>query len=380
MRGIGGMMRCLVAGLLSVTLGLVWVGGSGVAATTQARVVESTPTPAWQVNGRVLAVKIVGDRVFVGGKFTAALGPSGERVPRRNLAAFSMRTGALLSGWQADAGAPVRVIERAGRFIVVGGSFGQVAGVTRHRLAKVRITTGEVDPTFAPKFNGSIRAIDVDADAVYVGGAFTRVNGKTRLRIAKVSRAGVLDTRFKPRADKAVLGLAKAGKTAVVFVSGEFSKINGSRRNGVGAVRARGGATTRTVFRKAARPTFGLAVNSRGTRLFGAGGTYTNAAAAWNTKSGARVWQVQAMGDIQAVEFHKGRVYIGFHDGYQGNRHTKVLVASAATGAVDPRFRPRVPGFWGVRALDVAKSGVAVGGDFKFVSGVAARGWARFRY
>ncbi len=370
------MVRLLVAGLLATALSLV-VDGVGSAAML--REAKQVPAASWRVNGRVHATTMVGNTVIVGGAFTAAISPRGVVVRRRNLAAFDMRTGALLTNWQADAGAPVWTMENDGVYVYVGGAFGRVDGLLRTRMAKIRVATGVVDPTFRPSFNGTVRAIDVDAAAVYVGGRFTKVNGATRLRIAKVSRRGTLDQRFRPRSDKVVWGLAKPRYSSTVFVSGPFSRLNGVRRNGVGAVRARTGATTGRAFAHAARPTLGLAVNSDGSRLYGAGGTNTNTAAAWNTRTGARLWGVRVMGDVQAIEYYRGRVYFGFHDGYKGNRKIKLLSASASTGAVDPHFRPQFNGFWGVLAIDVSARGVVAGGDFTRVGGVAARGWVRFR-
>ena len=84
----------------------------------------------------MLATEIVGDVVYVGGTFTSATGPTGTSVPRRNLAAFSMTTGALLTGWRADAGAGVTSIVSDGQALYVGGHFGRINNVPRTRLAK----------------------------------------------------------------------------------------------------------------------------------------------------------------------------------------------------------------------------------------------------
>ncbi len=175
------LSRLLVIGLLATASGLVAGSSAGASSTVSKLTVQQS----WSVNGRVLATAIVGNTVIVGGKFTAAAGPAGESVPRQNLAAFDMTTGALLVDWQADAGAPVRAIERDGKYVIVGGSFGRVAGLSRQRLAKIDVATGGVDPIFQPSFNGSIRAIDVDASSIYVGGAFTKVVGDAGVTVAK---------------------------------------------------------------------------------------------------------------------------------------------------------------------------------------------------
>lgn len=374
---LGRVARLSLAAVLGSCLTVV-TQMTGVAASAAA-IVGDTPEASWQVNGRVYATEIVGNTVFVGGNFSSAISPSGQSVARRNLAAFSMSTGALLTQWRADAGATVRALVSDGTWLYVGGAFGRVGGEPRSRLAKVDVATGAVDASFAPSFNNTVRALDIDETAVYAGGPFTAVNGVTRNRVAKVSQStGAVDTQFTASANGAVWGVAKNPSSSVVYVSGPFSALNGVARNGVGALSSVTGATTSVVFGSAARPTLGLDVNDDGTRLFGAGGTGGNAMATWNTSTGVRLWRQVAMGDIQAVEYHRGMVYFGFHDGYQDDTRLKVLAADAVTGVVDPNFRPRFNNYWGVFAIAVTDAGVVVGGDFTQVSGVAAQGWARF--
>lgn len=367
-----GIILGVVATALAVIPGAVAAGAS--AAVT----VGDVPDPSWRVNGRVYAVEIVGDTVFVGGAFTAATSPSGQTVTRRHLAAFDADTGAVLD-WRADAGSSVRALVSDGTWLYVGGAFGRVDGQVRSRLAKVGVANAALDPTFHPSFNDTVRALDLDATSVYVGGLFTSVDGVTRHRVAKVSAAdGALDRGFVAHANGGVWGMAKNPATSAVYVSGPFSAVNGVARNGVAALSSATGATTAPVFSSSARPTLGLAVNDTGTRLFTAGGTGENAAAAWNTSTGARLWRQFAMGDIQAIEYHDGTVYFGFHDGYHDDTTLKVLAADEATGAVDPDFRPHFNRFWGVFAIGVSDDVVVVGGDFTVVSGVPAEGFARF--
>lgn len=372
--------RSLHRGTIALVIVLVAsLGLSSPPAAAATVFVGDTPELSWRVNGRVYATKVVNNTVYVGGAFTEAISPTGQVVQRRNLAAFDLATGTLRTNWRADASSTVRALASDGTWLVAGGAFAQIGGVTRSRLARVSLTTGAVDPAFAPTFNNNIRTIDVDDTFVYVGGFFTMVNGVSRSRLAKLRlQGGALDSQFNPSSDNGVWGLIKSPTSSVVYVSGEFSALNGSPRNGVGAVNSTTGATLPIVFASAARPTLGLAVSTDGARLFGAGGTGGNALAAWNTTTGVRVWRQIAMGDIQAVDYHRDTVYFGFHDGYQDDTRLKVLAADATTGLVDPAFRPRFNSYWGVFAIDVSDAGVVVGGEFTDVSGVTAQGWARF--
>ncbi len=365
-----------MSALISVVVGaLVLLAPPQAQAAVQ---VDDTPDLGWGVNGRVYATVVVGDTVIVGGSFRQAVAPNGSTVDRRNLAAFSLSTGALLTGWRADAGSTVRALAVDGDTVWVGGAFSRVAGRRHVRLARISAGSGAVDDGFTGSADGTVRALAVDGSSLYAGGVFRTANGQSRDRIAKFDRdSGSLDTTFRASANDQVWGLAKNPTSDVLYVSGRFRDLTGSSRNGVGAVSATTGATTGLVFANAARPTLGLTTNPTGTRLFGAGGSGTNSAAAWNTTSGARTWRHVTDGDIQAVAYYDGTVYFGFHDGYQGDGSTKLLAANADTGQLQP-FSPRFNNFWGVFAIAAGPGGVVAGGDFSTVSGVRARNLARF--
>lgn len=95
-RQCGGVLACM-----TMCIGLV----VGLGPPAQADVFTSdTPAAGWGVNGNVYATLVVGDTVYVGGSFSAAVSPTGQQVARANIAAFSMSSGALRTGWRADAG------------------------------------------------------------------------------------------------------------------------------------------------------------------------------------------------------------------------------------------------------------------------------------
>jgi len=59
---------------------------------------------SWRSNGTGRAVLKLGDVVYVGGGFTHVISPDGtQQVDRSNLAAFDVRTGALITSFIADA-------------------------------------------------------------------------------------------------------------------------------------------------------------------------------------------------------------------------------------------------------------------------------------
>lgn len=370
-----GRFRLMLALLVTVLLAVLVVPSA-----TAATAVSSTPLPSWSVNGRVYATEIVGDTVYVGGKFTAATSPSGQVVARRNLAAFSVTTGELRSDFRADAGSTVRALVSDGSSLYAGGYFGKIGGVDRPRLAKLALATGAVDTMFRADPGGAVLALDVQSGWVYAGGTFTTIQGAPHLRLARISaQTGVNHPTFNASADGTVRAVRKSPNTDQLFAAGSFGTLSGSSRTGVGAVDASSGAPTATLFQSSVRPTLGLAISDDGTQLFGAQGTRRNSAIAWDTVSGKEQWSVRTDGDIQAIDYHQGQVYFGFHDGYEGDTRLRLLRANAANGVVDPGFKPYFDLFWGVFAVSVSDAGVVAGGDFTRVSGVLAQGFVRFR-
>ncbi len=340
--------------------------------------VDDTPEAAWRTNGPVLATVVVGDTVVVGGHFTDAVSPTGQHVARRNLAAFSLSTGALLTGWQADADADVRALDTDGTDVWVGGYFTHVAGQGRRHLAKVSVATGALDDAFDPAATNTVRAIAVVGADVVVGGMFSRVNGALHRRIARLdARTGAPRPGFTASASKAVWGLAVDESHGVVYASGVFDALNGVPRQGAGALDLATGDTTGPAFAGSAIPTLGLDLSPDGTMLYGA--LSSNTCVAWRTTTGNRAWAIRTNGNIQAVKYFDGTVYCGFHDGYQGDTTVKLLAVDAVSGAIDASFRPSINSFLGVRAIDVTADGLVIGGNFNRVSGVSARGFALFR-
>jgi hypothetical protein len=84
------------------------------------------------------------------------------------------------------------------------------------------------------------------------------------------------------------------------------------------------------------------------------------------------------MGDVQAVRYHRGTVYFGFHEGFAGDTTVRLLAADSDTGALE-NWRPAVNSFYGVWSLDATDAALAAGGEFTIVSGVPTRAVAIFR-
>jgi len=207
-----------------------------------------------QLDTPVLALTTLGDRVYVGGKFSDARDTAtGALVRQSYLAAFDRNTGAWISSFRPQLDGTVWDLEVAGGRLIVAGQFTNIDGAAgTSALAALDPLTGAVDPTWRASLSVGgttarplARAIDVDGDWIYVGGNFTRIAGpgSTRSvgRLARVAVAtGDPDSAFRPDVEGVPYDVDAAN--GVVHVAGTLGGINGNTRRGVGTVNASNGA------------------------------------------------------------------------------------------------------------------------------------------
>ena len=127
------------------------------------------------MNGTAYATVAIGDIVYVGGSFTQAVAPNGQKVSRTNLAAFCIKTGALLSTFEGDTNNRVWALTTDGTYLYVGGEFSTYNGQPSNRLVKVHPTTGARITTFnPPAIPDDVLALAYRAlnTSVYIGGDF----------------------------------------------------------------------------------------------------------------------------------------------------------------------------------------------------------------
>ncbi|WP_182113257.1 MULTISPECIES: PKD domain-containing protein [unclassified Actinotalea] len=234
------------AGTVLVLTGLVVPAGTAAADTTPSvpgvpATVSADALPTVQVDGVVWDQVVVGDTVYVAGSFATArpsgAAPGTSTVARRNLLAFDIRTGQLISSWAPTTNAQVRAIEASpdGSRLYIGGEFTQVNGASVWRIAALNRATGALIPSFVPKPDATVRAIAVTADAVYFGGLFNAVGTQTRTRLAAASPSGEL-LPWAPAAAGAsgVNALLVSPDGSEVVVGGSFTSLNGSSDPGFG--------------------------------------------------------------------------------------------------------------------------------------------------
>ncbi|HCN78610.1 MAG TPA: hypothetical protein DIT13_15625 [Verrucomicrobiales bacterium] len=122
---------------------------------------------------------------------------------------------------------------------VIGGTFAELDGVEKTRLARVN-TDGSLDNTFAATANGEVLGIVIQSDdKILVVGSFTEINDVARNRIARLNADGSLDTGFNPNANGVVRGLLIEPDGRIV-VWGSFTSIVSTGRNRVARLNSNG--------------------------------------------------------------------------------------------------------------------------------------------
>ncbi|MFC9976911.1 hypothetical protein ACFVH6_39025 [Spirillospora sp. NPDC127200] len=247
--GIGAIAAAALVGAAFVPLGTADADTSPPEGTPPT--VSADPLPTWQVDGVVWSMTTVGNTVYATGNFTKARPPGAKagdarEVPRKNILAFNLLTGELVTSFNHSLdGQGLRIVASPdGKRVYVGGEFTTVDGQPRTRLAAFDTATGDLVAGFAPKVSNKVRGIAATNSTVYFGGNFFNVNGKSRQRLAAVKAAdgSNIDT-WRPTADDdEVMAMAMAPGDQRVIVGGKFQKLNATAKVGVGAIDATSGA------------------------------------------------------------------------------------------------------------------------------------------
>ena len=198
----------------------------------------------------VLGITSLGDRVYVGGKFSRVRDAStGQLVDHSYLAAFDRSSGAWISSFRPQLDGTVWDVEIVDGRLIVAGQFTNVDGAANTQgLAALDPITGAVDPTWQASLTlggTTVRPVaytlDREGDSIYVGGNFNRIAGPTRSlsmgRLAKVSVVdGDPDRSFRPNVDGVPFDVDAVGDT--VQVVGRFNGVNGVARRSVATLTA----------------------------------------------------------------------------------------------------------------------------------------------
>ncbi len=186
------VLAALGCALLALAIGPSGQGAQAVSpAPTHGGVVTDTPRTdlPQTLDGAVEAGDQVGNALVYGGTFDTHTLPDGTPLTQRNLVAFDVNSGALLSGFRPVVNGAVTAVEAgdvAGT-VFIGGNFTSVNGTPTQRLAKLDIATGKLVKPFSGSVNGPVKTLSRVGNRLFVGGSFTIVGGHPRANLAEVS-------------------------------------------------------------------------------------------------------------------------------------------------------------------------------------------------
>ena len=151
----------------------------------------------------VRSLTVKDGKVYIGGNFTAV-----EGKPRKNLAAVGANTNAVrVSPFAPQVGGDtsyVFALEAGDRKLYAGGGFSKVDGVPRKNLAAFSLASGALDPHWKPntseavtctdpRCSHKVRALELSSrrSSIFVGGPFSYITGSNGKGDARQSVARV---------------------------------------------------------------------------------------------------------------------------------------------------------------------------------------------
>ena len=321
--------------------------------------VTADALPTVQIDGVAWSQVIVGNTVYVAGKFGYAR-PAGaaagtQQTVRRNLLAYDVRTGNLVTSFAPDLNGQALVVTASpdGSRIYVGGDFTVANGQTRNHVAAYSTATGALVPDFKPSVSGTVRAIAASSSTVYLGGGITAVGTTSRTRLAAVSATngallpwapvagtgstagnrlpvfdkagnptGTLDAAANARTSSDVYALVLTGGGSQVVASGRFDTLNGAKATGIGALDPTTGATrafavNQLITNQGVNSAI-YSLSTDGTTVYGTGYDYygpgnVEGTFAAKAAGGALVWMADCRGDTYSNYVAGGAVYLASH-------------------------------------------------------------------
>jgi hypothetical protein len=255
-RLLSGLTAVLLTGALATAAMAEPTGANPVPSPLSAQ-----PASMWQTNNVVWAMEYHAGVVFAGGSFTSvrppgvALNGPGQ-VAQGRLAMFNASTGAFISTFRPTFNGEVDTLNVSpdGSRLYVGGTFTQVNGQARQRLAVFdlsNMSNPSLMPTsaFNARLNRKVYDIFSTGSTVYVAGAFTRANNTPRTMVASftanggslnpwsVAISGVPSDVAAPWASSITAGNGR------VYIGGQFLNVNGVAQTGLGVVNDTTGAS-----------------------------------------------------------------------------------------------------------------------------------------
>jgi trimeric autotransporter adhesin len=354
------------------------------------------PNIELEAGGAVFALARLDDgRIVLGGQFSSVNGQI-----RNNLAMVDA-DGLLVADWAPSADGEVRVVVAgAADEVFIGGEFSQIDGQPRLRLAKlstVEAPGSRLDPTWNPGADGAVLAMAYDsAGALFVGGSFGNIGGGSRPRLAKLDAGGTgaLNIVFQPgslNGGPFVQAVALDETNNQVYAGGQVAGPGGrqflrryQRTTGVrdawnpnpnGRVSALQLAADGGIFIGGEFTTIAGQARQRLARVTTATTSATATAFSANVNGRATAFAL----DSADLDPANHRLYVaGEFSSIAGQPRERLARVAAVSGAVDGSWTPNPNGDVFAVVLSGGDSGQLVaGGPFSRIGGFEARGIAR---
>lgn len=350
---------------------------------------SQNPISSWGVDGTAYTSVVIGNVVYVGGSFSNAVAPNGTKVARSNLAAFCIANGTLDTSFVANFNGPVYALTTDGSSLFAGGLYSTLNGLTANRLVKLSASTGARFTNFnAPTIpvGKPVAALDYSGGKVYVGGDFSvgaPVSGKKGMSVNSTTGAqGSWNPNVTDVTSGATINALKVSPDGQsVFIGGKFDTVGGQTHDDLAKTSASTGAVSSVQYgdnggvpgHMDAR-VLSIAVDPDNTTIYVSAGPTEPQGSGLNggnklyrfAADGTPTWHQTFNGDNQAVVLTSGKLYSGFHGGFNNNVTLRVVGFTTNGGALAPPFAPASGGVIGVRGLALGSGGnrlVAVG-DF----------------
>lgn len=305
----------------------------------------------------VAAIAEVGNTIYVGGKFTSVeIAATGQRIAQPFLAAFDRTTGAWINSFRPTINGNVWDLKATGDGrLIVAGQFTAVNGQPNTTgVAMLDAATGALDPTWRVSLSltGSTRwpiarTLDIEAGKLYIGGNFTRIAGSNGqitqvIQMARVDLStGNVDRSFIPNFGGIVFDVDAVG--ARVYAVGDFLYVNGTWSIGLGVLQTANGSLVpglqpwvRTDVSDTTR-SYQQAVLALDDQIWQVGSQHNRQVYSPSNYALIRSWISAPHGDGQALATGGGVVYSGSHANGSTRLYQDAYRSSGLVGATSSK-------------------------------------------
>jgi hypothetical protein len=265
--------------------------------------------------------------LYLAGSFTTLTDPTTHAVvSRERLARIKISTGAVDPTWHPSVDGDVRALTMSagGLTLDLAGSFTHINGSARPGLGAVS-TTSSSARAWNPKPNGVVRALLTVGNNIAIGGSFSKVDGKVHHNVALVAqKTGKQISAFDVSTNHGLYALARSTTGKAIYLGGAFTTVGtvgAASRAYIAKVSAKTGAVTTwkpsaacsAASNPASNPCYVLSIAVSGERVFAGVSGPGGRVVAYDIDSGKALWRDYLDGDAQALAVSGSTLYVGGH-------------------------------------------------------------------